>query len=82
MVTEFAHAATVELLDVEFATVELEVAIARTYNQLALQYALLDIYVAINDEERRNLEIANKRRHAGLGTDVEIECTAFLNPVA
>ena len=61
------------MLDVEFATVELEVAIARTYNQLALQYALLDVYVAINDEERRNLEIANKRRHAGLGTDVEIE---------
>ena len=61
------------LLDVQFATVELEVAIARTYNQLALQYALLDIYVAINDEERRNLEIANKRRHAGIGTEIEIE---------
>ena len=59
-------------MDMHFAKVELQTAVARTYNQLALDYALLDIYVAINDEKERNLDIATKRRTAGIGTEIDV----------
>ncbi|MBN3761564.1 efflux transporter outer membrane subunit [Burkholderia sp. Ac-20365] len=57
--------------DAQFAKVELQVAVARTYTQLALQHTLLDIYQSINDEERRNLDIATKRRQAGIVGEID-----------
>jgi NodT family efflux transporter outer membrane factor (OMF) lipoprotein len=57
--------------DAQFARVELQVAVARTYTELALQYALLDIYLSVNEEERRNVEIATSRRKAGVSGDIE-----------
>jgi NodT family efflux transporter outer membrane factor (OMF) lipoprotein len=57
--------------DAQFAKVELQVAVARTYTQLALQYALLDIYQSINEEERRNLDIAAKRHKAGIAGEID-----------
>lgn len=57
--------------DAQFGKVELQVAVARTYTELALQYALLDIYESINEEERRNVEIASARRKAGVSGDIE-----------
>jgi NodT family efflux transporter outer membrane factor (OMF) lipoprotein len=57
--------------DAQFAKVELQVAVARTYTELALQYALLDIYQSINEEERRDMEIATSRRKAGVSADIE-----------
>ncbi|WP_144147293.1 efflux transporter outer membrane subunit [Paraburkholderia sp. BCC1884] len=57
--------------DEQFAKVELQVAVARTYSELALQYMLLDIYQSINDEERRNADIAKMRRTAGISGDID-----------
>jgi NodT family efflux transporter outer membrane factor (OMF) lipoprotein len=57
--------------DAQFAKVELQVAVARTYTQLALQHALLDIYQSINDEERRNVDIATRRHKAGIAGDID-----------
>ncbi|WP_233470998.1 efflux transporter outer membrane subunit [Paraburkholderia caribensis] len=58
--------------DARFAKVELQVAIARTYTQLALQYALLDIYQSIYEDERHNLEIATARRSAGISGEIDV----------
>lgn len=58
--------------DAQFAKVELQVSVARTYSELALQYMLLDIYQSINDEERRNAEIAKARRAAGIRGDIDV----------
>jgi NodT family efflux transporter outer membrane factor (OMF) lipoprotein len=63
------HAA---LADAQFSKIELQTAVARTYNQLALQYALLDVYQSINDDEKHNVDIATKRRKAGIGTDIDL----------
>ncbi|MGF6771900.1 NodT family efflux transporter outer membrane factor (OMF) lipoprotein [Paraburkholderia sp. GAS199] len=57
--------------DAQFAKVELQVAVARTYAELALQSLLLDIYQSINEEERRNMDIARSRRNAGISADIE-----------
>jgi NodT family efflux transporter outer membrane factor (OMF) lipoprotein len=57
--------------DAQFAKVELQVAVARTYTELALQYTLLDIYESINAEERRNLEITTMRRRAGISGEID-----------
>ncbi|GJH32847.1 efflux transporter outer membrane subunit [Paraburkholderia hospita] len=57
--------------DAQFAKVELQVAVARTYTQLALQYVLLDIYQSVNEEERRNLDVATQRRKAGIAGDID-----------
>jgi NodT family efflux transporter outer membrane factor (OMF) lipoprotein len=58
--------------DARFAKVELQVAVVRTYTRLALQYILLDIYRSINEEERRNVEIAATRRGAGISGEIEV----------
>jgi NodT family efflux transporter outer membrane factor (OMF) lipoprotein len=63
------HAA---VADAQFSKIELQAAVARTYNQLALQYALLDVYQSINEDEKHNVDIATKRRKAGIGTDVDL----------
>jgi NodT family efflux transporter outer membrane factor (OMF) lipoprotein len=65
------NAVQASVADAQFARVELQVAVARTYTELALQYALLDIYQSINDEERRDMEIAEKRRRAGVSGQIE-----------
>ncbi|RFU49661.1 efflux transporter outer membrane subunit [Paraburkholderia sp. DHOC27] len=57
--------------DAQFARVELQTAVARTYTELALQYTLLDIYLSINEEERRDMEIAIQRRKAGISGDID-----------
>jgi NodT family efflux transporter outer membrane factor (OMF) lipoprotein len=57
--------------DAQFARVELETAVARTYTELALQYMLLDIYQSISDEERRNVDIATRRHRAGISADID-----------
>ena len=59
------------IADAQFAKVELEVAVARTYTDLALQQALLDIYLFINQEERRNMEIADRRHAAGISGEID-----------
>jgi NodT family efflux transporter outer membrane factor (OMF) lipoprotein len=57
--------------DAQFAKVELQSAVARTYAELALQYMLLDIYESINAEEQRNLDITTKRRRAGISGEID-----------
>ncbi|MDR5782585.1 efflux transporter outer membrane subunit [Caballeronia sp. LZ065] len=57
--------------DAQFARVELETAVARTYTEMALQYWLLDIYESINAEERRNLDITTARRQAGISGEID-----------
>jgi NodT family efflux transporter outer membrane factor (OMF) lipoprotein len=57
--------------DAQFAKVELQVAVARTYTDLALQQALLEIYLSINQEEQRNMEIATRRRAAGISGEID-----------
>ncbi|WP_256377829.1 efflux transporter outer membrane subunit [Paraburkholderia pallida] len=63
------HAA---VADEQFAKIELQAAVARAYNAFALQYALADIYAEINQEEKRNLEIAASRKSAGIDTDIDV----------
>jgi NodT family efflux transporter outer membrane factor (OMF) lipoprotein len=65
------NAVQASVADAQFAKVELQVAVARTYTQLALQYTLLDIYESVNEEERRNLDIATRRRKAGIVGDID-----------
>jgi NodT family efflux transporter outer membrane factor (OMF) lipoprotein len=62
--------------DAQFALLELQVAIVRIYNQLAVQYALLDVYQTINDDEKHNFDIATARRQAGIGSNVELSQAA------
>lgn len=57
--------------DSQFAKVELQTAVARTYTELALQYILLDVYQSINEEERRNVDITTMRRKAGISGDID-----------
>ncbi|GAB2890861.1 efflux transporter outer membrane subunit [Paraburkholderia jirisanensis] len=58
--------------DTQFATIELRASVARIYNQLAAQYALLDVYQTISDDEKHNVEIATKRRGAGIASSIEL----------
>jgi NodT family efflux transporter outer membrane factor (OMF) lipoprotein len=57
--------------DAQFAKVELQTAVARTYTDLALQQALLAIYLSINQEELRNMDIATRRRAAGISGEID-----------
>ncbi|OAJ54919.1 fusaric acid resistance protein FusA [Paraburkholderia ginsengiterrae] len=58
--------------DARFAEIELQTAMVRGYVQLALQYALLDVYHAVQDEQRRTLDIATRRWRAGVGSRLEV----------
>jgi NodT family efflux transporter outer membrane factor (OMF) lipoprotein len=60
-----------KVADAQFAKVELQVAVARTYTDLALQQALLEIYLSINQEELRNMDIATRRRAAGISGEID-----------
>ncbi|CAD6534124.1 Outer membrane protein OprM [Paraburkholderia hiiakae] len=57
--------------DAQFAKVELEVAVARTYARFALQEVLLAVFRSINEEESRNMEIALRRRAAGISGELD-----------
>ncbi|MCP3709269.1 efflux transporter outer membrane subunit [Paraburkholderia sp. CNPSo 3274] len=57
--------------DAQFAKVELEAAVARTYTRFALQAALLAVYRSINEEQLRNMDIAVKRRAAGISGEID-----------
>jgi NodT family efflux transporter outer membrane factor (OMF) lipoprotein len=57
--------------DARFAVVELQTSIVRAYVQLSLDYALADVYRAVQDEERRTFEIATQRWRAGIGSRLE-----------
>ncbi|OXC72709.1 efflux transporter outer membrane subunit [Caballeronia sordidicola] len=58
--------------DARFAQVELQTAVVRSYVELSLQYALLDVYRAVQDEQQRTLDIATRRWRAGVGSRVEV----------
>ena len=58
--------------DARFTEVELQTAVVRSYVQLSLQYALLDVYRSVQDEERRALDIATRRLQAGIGSQLEV----------
>ncbi|RKF49907.1 efflux transporter outer membrane subunit [Paraburkholderia fungorum] len=58
--------------DARFAEVELQTAVVRSYIQLALQYALLDVYRAVQAEQQHTLDIAMRRRRAGVGSGLEV----------
>jgi NodT family efflux transporter outer membrane factor (OMF) lipoprotein len=58
--------------DDRFAVVELQTAVVRAYVQLALQYALLDAYQQVQDQEQHTLDIAKRRLEAGIGSRLEV----------
>ncbi len=58
--------------DDRFAMVELQTAVVRAYVQLSLQYALLDVYRDVQDEEQHTLDIATRRLQAGIGSRLEV----------
>ncbi|MGF6773736.1 NodT family efflux transporter outer membrane factor (OMF) lipoprotein [Paraburkholderia sp. GAS199] len=58
--------------DARFAEVELQTAVVRSYVQLSLQYALLDVYRDVQTEQQRSLDIATRRWHAGVGSGLEV----------
>ncbi|WP_109479741.1 efflux transporter outer membrane subunit [Paraburkholderia sp. C35] len=58
--------------DDRFAVVELQTAVVRAYVQLALQYALLDAYQAVQQQEQQTLDIAQRRLEAGIGSRLEV----------
>jgi len=63
------HAA---VADARFAEIELQTAVVRGYVQLSLQYALLDVERAVQDEQQRTLDIATRRWRAGVGSRLEL----------
>ncbi|MFM0208536.1 efflux transporter outer membrane subunit [Paraburkholderia sediminicola] len=62
--------------DARFAEVELQTAMVRSYVQLSLQYALLDVDRAVQDEQQRTLDIATRRWRAGVGSRLEVSQAA------
>ena len=60
------------MADDRFAVVELQTAVVRAYVQLALQYALLDAYRAVQTEEQHTIDIATRRFDAGIGSRLEV----------
>ncbi|GAB5097197.1 efflux transporter outer membrane subunit [Caballeronia sp. HLA56] len=58
--------------DARFAEVELQTAVVRSYVQWSLQYALLDVYRDVQNEQQRTLDIATRRWHAGVGSGLEV----------
>jgi outer membrane protein TolC len=50
--------------DARFAEIELQTAVVRSYVQLELQYALLDVYHAVQNEQQRTLDIATRAQQA------------------
>ncbi|MGF6574821.1 NodT family efflux transporter outer membrane factor (OMF) lipoprotein [Paraburkholderia sp. GAS333] len=58
--------------DARFAQVELQTAVVRSYVLLSLQYALLDVYRAVQTEQQRTLDIATRRWRAGVGSRLEV----------
>lgn len=58
--------------DARFAQVELQTAVVRSYVQLSLQYALLDVYRAVQSEQQRTVDIATRRWRAGVGSNLEV----------
>ncbi|SEE89394.1 efflux transporter, outer membrane factor (OMF) lipoprotein, NodT family [Burkholderia sp. WP9] len=58
--------------DARFAEVELQTAVVRSYVQLALEYALLDVYDAVQTEQQRTVDIATRRWRAGVGSGLEV----------
>ncbi|MFM0081223.1 efflux transporter outer membrane subunit [Paraburkholderia sediminicola] len=58
--------------DARFAEVELQTAVVRSYVQLSLQYALLDVDRAVQGEQQRTLDIATRRWRAGVGSRLEV----------
>ena len=58
--------------DDRFAVVELQTAVVRAYVQLALQYALLDADLAVQQEEQHTLDIAKARLEAGIGSRLDV----------
>jgi NodT family efflux transporter outer membrane factor (OMF) lipoprotein len=63
------HAATA---DARFARVELQTAMVRSYVQLSLQFALLDAYRSIQNDERHALDIASRKSRAGIGSRLDV----------
>ncbi|PQV44835.1 efflux transporter outer membrane subunit [Paraburkholderia sp. BL21I4N1] len=62
--------------DARFAEIELQTAVVRGYVQLSLQYALLDVYRAVQDEQQHTVDIATRRWHAGVGSQLEVSQAA------
>jgi NodT family efflux transporter outer membrane factor (OMF) lipoprotein len=63
------HASAAEERGVQLA---LETAIARTYVQLALQYALRDDDQAIEAQTKQTRDIVAQRLHAGIGSELDL----------
>lgn len=64
-----AHASAA---DARAAQLELEVNVTRTYVELAMNYALLDIAKGTLAQQQRILEHAQKRLAGGIGTQLEV----------
>jgi NodT family efflux transporter outer membrane factor (OMF) lipoprotein len=62
--------------DARFAEIELQTAVVRSYVHLSLQYALLDVYRAVQEEQQRTLDIATRRWRAGVGSQLEVSQAA------
>ncbi|WP_243672171.1 TolC family protein, partial [Paraburkholderia kirstenboschensis] len=62
--------------DSRFAEIELQTAMVRSYVHLSLQYALLDVYRAVQEEQQRTLDIATRRWRAGVGSQLEVSQAA------
>jgi len=58
--------------DARFAQLELQTAMVRGYVRFSLQYALLDVYRAMQDQQQRTLDIATRRWRAGVGSQLEV----------
>jgi len=58
--------------DARFAQVELQTAVVRSYVQFSLQFALLDVYRDVQNEQQHTVDIATRRLRAGVGTGLEV----------
>ncbi|MGF6755151.1 efflux transporter outer membrane subunit [Paraburkholderia sp. GAS42] len=66
---DMAHATAA---DARAAQLELEANVVRTYVQMSMNYALLDIAKSTVDQQHRILDLATKRLKGGLGTQLEV----------
>jgi NodT family efflux transporter outer membrane factor (OMF) lipoprotein len=66
---DMAHASAA---DARAAQLELEANVVRTYVQMSMNYALLDIAKSTVDQQHRILDLATKRLKGGLGTQLEV----------
>ncbi|HXZ06821.1 MAG TPA: efflux transporter outer membrane subunit [Paraburkholderia sp.] len=66
---DVAHATAA---DARAAQLELEANVVRTYVQLSLNYALLDIAKSTLAQQQQILDLANRRLKGGIGTQLEV----------